>query len=116
MNFVRVKRNDGWWLSADGKFFSGMGMGSIFPEDQGRQLAEEHGCTTVRVTTWRGSPITTCDVCKHKIGASFYDGATRHGPWAIMCHTCWSLIGTGTGDGKGQRYTLDKGTWVKTHG
>ena len=64
--------------------------------------------------SWRGLPPNACQIlgpgCKG-ITETFVDGATRGGPWAIMCITCHRTHGVGLGTGKGQMYdaaTLDK--------
>ena len=72
---------------------------------------------------WFGSKPTTCDVCQQPIGQEvgdcFVDGATKRGPWALMCLTCWtSGIGLGKlGGGMGQKYMLvEGGKWLKVEG
>jgi hypothetical protein len=76
---------------------------------------------TLPVKYWAGS-ITNCDICDSAIpkltGSIFYDAATIHGPWAIMCPTCFEKNGQGVGTGVGQQYTFDPngGRWLKTAG
>lgn len=41
--------------------------------------------------------------------AAFVDGATRLGPWAVMCLDCHPHIGRGLGTGRGQMYRADNG-------
>jgi hypothetical protein len=60
---------------------------------------------------WMGSPPTKCDICGKPPRATFVDGQTVMGPWAIMCSTCHEKVGTGLGMGQGQMYdvqTLEK--------
>lgn len=46
--------------------------------------------------------IPMCDVCRKTDAA--YDGATKFGPWAYMCESCWQDNGVGKlGTGYGQR-------------
>ncbi len=69
------------------------------------------------MATWHGTTPAQCDLCECQLeSAPFVDGATRHGPFAIMCLTCHKTEGTGLGKGKGQRYELKDGTYVKTAG
>ncbi len=59
--------------------------------------------------TWMGSPIRACDFCKESLeGKNFVDGATRYGPWAIMCEVCCKEHGRGIGQGRGQLYDKDR--------
>lgn len=51
---------------------------------------------------WTGS--TDCDICGGKCGSVLYDGKTRSGYWAVMCHSCFQYHGVGIGVGKGQKY------------
>lgn len=44
--------------------------------------------------------FTKCDFCNEE---AEYDGKTRMGPWAAMCHECLWQYGIGLGLGKGQR-------------
>ena len=53
---------------------------------------------------WNGEMPDKCDMCKAIIEDTFIDGRTIHGPWAIMCPTCFKVFGTGLGIGKGQMY------------
>lgn len=48
--------------------------------------------------------LPKCDFCANKAG---YDGATKMGPWAYMCETCFSIEGRGLGLGIGQRLVED---------
>jgi hypothetical protein len=41
-----------------------------------------------------------CDICGEV--PALYDGKTRSGPWAYMCHKCMGLHGVGLGVGRGQ--------------
>jgi hypothetical protein len=45
--------------------------------------------------------------------ATFIDGKTVHGPWAIMCQNCYWGHGAGIGVGRGQQYEWDGEHWVK---
>lgn len=60
---------------------------------------------------WRGQ-TEKCEVC----GGDLYlyqnehwyvDGKTIHGPWALMCASCFKKHGIGLGIGKGQKYDAD---------
>ena len=60
-----------------------------------------------------------------KIDDEIIDGATKHGPWALMTPKSWKTHGKGKlGTGHGQRYKLQKGnpkklkygTWLKVEG
>lgn len=55
------------------------------------------------VVKWIGD-AEACDICKRSLDAGFVDGATRGGPWALMCLQCHRLHGVGLGTGRGQRY------------
>jgi hypothetical protein len=55
---------------------------------------------------WAGTP-DECDFCHQAIINHFIDGATRMGPWAIMCPNCHASHGRGLGTGRGQKYQLD---------
>jgi len=65
---------------------------------------------------WRGTWPAHCDICKIdlRIPASFIDGATQFGPWALMCPVCHEKHGVGLGTGKGQEY--DSKTLKKIYG
>jgi len=57
---------------------------------------------------WVGSLPKHCDVCKCDLaGKPFVDGATRMGPWGIMCFQCHRDSGVGLGTGRGQAYNKD---------
>lgn len=65
---------------------------------------------------WLGQVPKSCEICGKPIEKVFYDARTRHGPWACMCKTCFTL-GPGVGKlgtGLGQEYTEEEGTWYKT--
>ena len=75
------------------------------------------GRTTPMTTkTCTGSPPKTCDVCGEAIDEQFVDGKTKMGPWGILCLDCHVDVGVGLGTGKGQRYRLMDGRWVKIEG
>ena len=61
-----------------------------------------------------------CETCDTPLKKVFYDATTEcvHGPWAIMCPSCFNL---GPGIGKlgtalGQKYEFDGKHWIKTGG
>jgi hypothetical protein len=67
---------------------------------------------------WTGE-IEHCDICRTKaINLTVVvDGATRMGPWALMCHDCFTRHGIGIGLGVGQRYQKQPdGRWLKVTG
>lgn len=68
---------------------------------------------------WMGTPPETCDTCEAAIDLEFIDGATKMGPWAHMCPTCF-ILGPGLnklGLGIGQRYQKqDDGRFKKIGG
>ena len=51
---------------------------------------------------WYGN--TKCDICGKECEHVLYDGATKMGPWAVMCEDCMEVYGIGIGMGKGQEY------------
>ena len=58
-----------------------------------------------------------CDICKDDCGTIYYDGATKMGPWANMCRTCFKVFGIGLGTGRGQEYHKDENDkWIKKAG
>jgi hypothetical protein len=65
---------------------------------------------TTKTLVWNGSAINKCDLCKRPIANEFVDGATRMGPWGILCPTCHRTHGQGIGIGKGQRYIRNHNT------
>jgi len=77
---------------------------------QGKQ---EEYALSANALIWRGSPITSCQLCQQKINKRFIDGKTKQGPWAIMCPACHTWRGVGLGAGKGQEYILFGTTYVK---
>jgi|HubBroStandDraft_1064217.scaffolds.fasta_scaffold255681_3 hypothetical protein len=42
-----------------------------------------------------------CDFCKMRNAE--YDAKSVSGPWGYMCNSCFYMIGTGLGLGKGQK-------------
>jgi hypothetical protein len=66
---------------------------------------------------WLGHE-TNCDMCTATLSADvieyFVDGATKQGPWAILCPQCFEQHGVGLGLGRGQKY--DAKTRVKIAG
>lgn len=67
-------------------------------------------------TEWQGTPPTTCDCCDCKITVAFVDGATKMGPWGMMCLGCHRTLGVGLGTGRGQKYELRGGKWMCVEG
>jgi len=53
---------------------------------------------------WCGSQPSKCDLCSGRLGKVFYDGKTKMGRWALMCHSCFNYYGCGLGVGKAQKY------------
>ena len=66
--------------------------------------------------TWKGSPITNCQICGRKIATYFIDGKTKLGPWGILCPTCHAKQGFGLGLGRGQKYELVGRMYIKISG
>jgi hypothetical protein len=68
---------------------------------------------------WMSDPPTRCDLCRKPIASYFVDGATRYGPWAIMCADCCAEHmphDGGFGTGKGQAYRRKGEKWIKVAG
>ena len=65
---------------------------------------------------WFGN--TKCDICGKECEHVLYDGATKMGPWAVMCRDCMAVYGVGIGLGKGQEYwkNTESGEFEKTRG
>jgi len=61
---------------------------------------------------WSSPPPAVCGICRQAIVNEFVDGATRYGPWAIMCMNCLPDHGCGLGLGRGQHYTKLDGQWM----
>lgn len=62
---------------------------------------------------WLGTWPARCDLCQTDLHTTpwFVDGKTTEGPWALLCPLCFSHIGVGLGQGRGQKYsssTLEK--------
>lgn len=55
---------------------------------------------------WMGMVPANCDLCHVPLSDKFVDGATRFGPWAIMCPGCHRDQALGLGTGRGQMYDL----------
>jgi hypothetical protein len=53
---------------------------------------------------WMGPTPSACDHCGIALHDEFIDGATIHGPWAILHPACHRTVGRGLGVGHGQRY------------
>lgn len=64
---------------------------------------------------WAGT-VDKCDLCHTPLHQGFVDGATEHGPWAIMCSICHAFHGIGLGTGLGQYYVPQGDDWVKVAG
>ena len=65
---------------------------------------------------WMGS-TPKCDFCKMDMPNLFVDGKTIHGPWAMMCLSCFDHHGVGLGLGKGQQYIRQEdGSYKKVAG
>jgi hypothetical protein len=85
-------------------------------KDLERDLARIRGTMTVGAVLgakeqpkkkWLSSLPTHCQICHNPLRDVFVDGATRFGPWAILCRKCHILRGCGTGTGRGQVYNLN---------
>lgn len=57
--------------------------------------------------TWIGK--TACDLCGQECVQMLIDGATKMGPWAVMCRYCHSNWGMRLGTGRGQLYVKAEG-------
>jgi len=65
---------------------------------------------------WSGG-INIKDDFGDPIKEVFIDGATIHGPWAIMTPESHEMFGCGLGTGKGQKYIKQSdGQWLKVEG
>lgn len=62
---------------------------------------------------WVGSKITNCDLCKAELTDTFYDAQVYRAGWAILCPKCFSEVGVGLGEGKGQKFEKK---WLLTEG
>ena len=69
-----------------------------------------------RKKIWMGEH--TCNLCGKECKDVLYDGATKMGPWAVMCRECMANFGVGVGAGKGQEYwkNSETGEFEKTRG
>lgn len=65
---------------------------------------------------WISPAPKQCDLCGVTIGFTFVDGNTLFGSWANMCPDCHRTYGKGLGTGRGQRYELINGEWLKVAG
>lgn len=63
---------------------------------------------------WMGD--TTCNICRAAVPPVLVDGKTKMGPWAVMCGPCHGQVGVGLGTGRGQKYELTDGTYLKVEG
>ena len=66
--------------------------------------------------TWKGSPPKKCDGCGASIQRVFVDGRAPSGQWGIFCPACRISYGITLGTGRGQKFELRGGTYVKTAG
>ena len=65
---------------------------------------------------WTGD-ISPVDDFGRPITDHFYDGRTKHGPWAIMNEQSFREVGVGVGTGQGQQYVKQPdGRWLKMEG
>lgn len=53
--------------------------------------------------------VKRCDFCARPLEGTYVDGATKIGPWADMCESCFKQHGVGIGTGMGQRYEVSTG-------
>lgn len=55
---------------------------------------------------WNGTWPAKCDLCKTELQKFpfFVDGATKLGPWGLLCPSCHVSYGVGIGPGRGQAY------------
>lgn len=58
------------------------------------------------------SKLPECDIHKYRLNKpgvpAHYDGKTKSGPWANMCHPCFVEHGVGLGLGQGQKLEVAK--------
>ena len=57
---------------------------------------------------WRGTKPTRCNLCGRGLEDIFIDGATKDGPWAIMCNYCHLTHGSKVSYTKYDLNTLEK--------
>lgn len=65
---------------------------------------------------WMCGRPTECDICAKPLKTEVVDGKMNRqagGHWAYMCVPCHTLQGVGLGVGRGQRYKLVNGDWIK---
>lgn len=68
---------------------------------------------------WVGDVPKQCELCQGPFrDKTFVDGATRMGPWGMLCNACHTLDGVGLGPGRGQKYAYEAKSkeWVKVEG
>lgn len=72
--------------------------------------------STVEPVLWSGE--TDCNFCHKPCGDVLIDGATKYGPWAVMCMDCRVIHAyPGYGTGKAQMYERNAaGEYVKVRG
>ena len=71
----------------------------------GKKLVKDVYGKNKELTEIKVSEEKMCDICGEP---ALYDGRTKTGAWAYMCHKCMSLHGVGLGTGKGQRLIVEK--------
>ena len=63
------------------------------------------------------SAVNNCEICGTPHTDKMVDGATKMGPWALMCLSCHGSIGRGLGTGLGQMYQKQPDRrWLKIKG
>lgn len=71
---------------------------------------------TKPVVKWHGVSPKKCDICGRPITKTFVDGKTNFGSWGCLCLPCHADCGISLGLGRGQKYQLKDGDWVKAGG
>lgn len=69
------------------------------------------------IVTWCGE--TTCNICGKERPEYLYDAQIKFGGgrmWATVCQCCFVNGGGALGTGRGQRYKLQGGQYVKIGG
>ena len=54
--------------------------------------------------TWLSKLPKVCDLCHRELIGTFVDAKTIHGPWVVLCSSCFIDYGVGLGTDKGQLY------------
>lgn len=78
-----------------------------------RHLSTNEGGSRISKRWVIVTSLPACNLCTAPVAR--YDGATKMGPWAYMCHTCHATYGLGLGTGVGQRLLLEGEleAWIK---